>query len=82
MHKQPSIKIENRSVVSNTAQVTIGDQIIPVTDIVVRMRVGEYVQVELTTRADYVDVEALQKNTELNIVKLLPSHDADDHDDY
>jgi hypothetical protein len=57
-------------VVGQIAQVTIGDEVLPVTSAIIRIKPGNLITVELETYAEFVDIEAMQKATEIKIVEL------------
>lgn len=50
-------------------QVSIGDKMIPVTEAIITIKPGELVTMQLKTHPECVDIEALEENTELKIVK-------------
>lgn len=61
------VKLTNNSALSNTAALTINGQIIPFYEATVHFKVRELVTLTVTTRADLVDIEALERTTELII---------------
>jgi len=54
-------------VVGRMASVTIGDMLIPVTSAIIRIKPDDFITVELETQAEYIDIEALEKQTKLTI---------------
>lgn len=72
-----SVKVVSKNKVSNTASISVGGVIIPFTHATVEFTVGEFVKLTIETRADLVDVEVLQSQTEL-VIRKAPSEDAVD----
>jgi hypothetical protein len=63
------VRIEAPKGLASLTKITIGNTIIPVYSAEIKIRVGEETRVILEAPAYLIDVEALEKNTELKIVK-------------
>lgn len=63
------VRITNDSAVSNLATLTIGDQIIPIYEATVHMKVGNLVTIEAILPTDRVDMVALERDTFVTVVK-------------
>lgn len=63
------MKVTSDSAIGRKAMLTIGNQIIPVMGIDIRIRPDELITAEVTVRLDSVDVELLQEQTRIEVVK-------------
>lgn len=67
----PKVKLVSKDLDPRRASFTIGDQMLPFYEATAYIKVGEPVKITVTVPAHLVDVEALQKDTEV-MVKGLP----------
>jgi hypothetical protein len=61
------VKLTNNGLLSNTAKLTIGDEIIPFYEATVHLKVGNLATITVTTDVELIDIEALEKHTEVVI---------------
>lgn len=64
------VKLTCDSPISNKACLTINGEIIPFIEANIKLKAGEFVEITARTRADLIDIEALQNNTTLEVVTL------------
>lgn len=63
------LAVKSESALGRKTTLTIGNQIIPVMGIDIRIRPDELITAEVTVRLDSVDIELLQEQTRIEVVK-------------
>lgn len=63
------VRIKNLTPVSNTAEIIINGKIMPFYEATIKLKAGEMATITLKTRADLIDVQALEKHTNIKIEK-------------
>jgi hypothetical protein len=64
-----NVRITNDNPVSNYAKLMIGDQIIPFYKATITLETSEFAKIMIEAPIDWIDIVALEKNTEIKLVK-------------
>lgn len=65
----PTVRLKNKSLISNTAEITINGQTIPITKATVYIELDEPVVIEAEILAGEIDVVALEGQTQVTVVE-------------
>ncbi len=71
MRPPAKVKVTAKEI-GRSVLVMIGDTMLPITKATIRIEMNEFVKIELETYAHGIDIEALQRDTEL-VIKGDPS---------